>query len=236
MLLKNLGIVTHKVRRALIVGGGTLSYYLAQRLGTSFIDATIMEANEARCVELATLLPEVDVIHGDPREDEILDGEELSEADALIALTDSDELNMVLSLYAHQRKLPQVVTILEQLATTGITEHLPLGSVICPRQLCCSNVVRYVRAMQNQTGAAVSVHPIADGQVEALEFKVDDTTEHVGETLKDIKLRPNLLVVSITQHGRTEIPNGNSQFQEGDTLVVVTSGRGILRRFDDIFA
>ena len=236
MLLKNLGIVTHKVRRALIVGGGTLSYYLAQRLESSFIDATIMEADEARCLELATLLPEVDVIHGDAREDGVLEGEALSEADALIALTDSDELNMVLSLYAYQRKLPQVVTRLEQLGSMGITQQLPLGSVICPRHLCCSNIVRYVRAMQNQAGAAITIHSFADGQAEALEFLVDQNARYCDTPLKKLKLRPNILLVGITSRNGTEIPGGDSVYHIGDSVVVVSSGDTVIGQFNDIFA
>lgn len=236
MLLKNLGIVTHKVRRALIVGGGTLSYYLAQRLESSFIDATIMEADEERCVELATLLPEVDVIHGNAREDDVLEGEELSEADAMIALTDSDELNMVLALYAHRRKLPQVVTRLEQLGSMGITEQLPLGSVICPRHLCCSNIVRYVRAMQNQTGAAITIHSIADGQAEALEFLIDENTLYCGTPLKKLKLRSNVLLVGITSRNGTEIPNGDSVYHVGDSVVVVAGGDMVIGQFNDVFA
>ncbi len=236
MLLKNLGIVTHKVRRALIVGGGTLSYYLAQRLESSFIDAAIMEADEARCVELATLLPEVDVIHGNAREDGALEGEELSEADALIALTDSDELNMVLSLYAHQRKLPQVVTRLEQLGSMGITEQLPLGSVVCPRHLCCNNIVRYVRAMQNKEGAAITIHSIADGQAEALEFLVDENTLYCDTPLKKLKLRPNVLLVGITSKNGIEIPGGDSVYHVGDSVVVVAGGDAVIGQFNDIFA
>ena len=104
MLLKNLGIVTHKIRRALIVGGGTISYYVAQRLESSSIDATIMESDKDRCVELATALPQVDVICENARGEGLLESEELSDTDALISLTDSDELNMVLSLCAHQRR------------------------------------------------------------------------------------------------------------------------------------
>ena len=236
MLLKNLGIVTHKVRRALIVGGGTLSYYLAQRLESSFVDATIMEADEVRCVELATLLPDVDVIHGNAREDGVLEGEALSEADALIALTDSDELNMVLSLYAHHRRLPQIVTKLEQLGNMGITEQLPLGSVICPHQLCCSNIVRYVRAMQNQTGAAITIHSIADGQAEALEFLIDENTLYCDTPLKKLKLRSNVLLVGITSRNGTEIPSGDSIYHVGDSVVVVAGGDTVIGQFNDVFA
>ena len=107
--------------------------------------------------------------------------------------------------------------------------------MICPKELCSNSIVRYVRAMENQTGAAVSVHTIADGQVEAVEFLVDSTTRNCGVPLKQLKLKPNVLIASITRGTDTQIPGGDSFFQEGDTVGVVTGGTGILQRFDDIF-
>jgi trk system potassium uptake protein TrkA len=97
-------------------------------------------------------------------------------------------------------------------------------------------IVRYVRAMENQTGAAVSIHTIADGQVEAVEFLVDSATRNCGVPLKQLKLRANVLIASITHGAHTQIPGGDSCFVEGDTVVVVTSGRGILQSINDIFA
>jgi trk system potassium uptake protein TrkA len=90
--------------------------------------------------------------------------------------------------------------------------------------------------MQNQTGAALSVHFIADGQVEAMEFLVDSNTLNCGVPLKKLKTKPNVLIASIGHGPRTEIPNGDSVFQQGDSLVVVASGRGSIRRINDIFA
>ena len=113
---------------------------------------------------------------------------------------------------------------------------LSLGSVIYPKEHCSNDIVRYVRAMGNQQGAAVSVHSIADGQAEAVEFLVDMNTKNCGVPLKQIKLKPNVLVVSITHGADTRIPNGDSVFVPGDTVVVVTSGRGVLQNFNDIFA
>ena len=130
----------------------------------------------------------------------------------------------------------QVITRLANMGDRNILDTLKLGSVICPKELCCNNIVRYVRAMQNQTGAAVSVHAIADGQVEAMEFLVDENTNHCGVPLKQLKPRPNVLIASITHGSRTEIPNGDSMFHQGDTLVVVTSGRGVIHQINDIFA
>ena len=90
--------------------------------------------------------------------------------------------------------------------------------------------------MSNQSGTAESVHTIADGQVEAVEFRVDTHTQHQGTPLKEIRLKEGVLLVSITHGSVTEIPGGNSVFLEGDTIVAVTSRRGSLRQVNDIFA
>ena len=111
-----------------------------------------------------------------------------------------------------------------------------LLSVICPKDLCSNNIVRYVRAMENQVGAAVSVHTIADGQVEAMEFVVDKNNKHCDIPLKNLKPRPNVLIASITHGADSQVPGGSSVFFPGDTVVVVTSGRGILKSINDIFA
>ena len=178
----------------------------------------------------------MDVICENVRGEGLLESEELSDTDALISLTDSDEMNMVLSLCAHQRGLPQVVTRLEQLGSVGITERLPIGSVICPNQLCCSNIVRYVRAKQNKVGAAITLHSIADGQAEALEFLVDENTLYCGTPLKKMKLRPNILLVGITSQNGTEIPSGDSVYNVGDSVVLVAGGDAVIGQFNDIFA
>jgi trk system potassium uptake protein TrkA len=114
--------------------------------------------------------------------------------------------------------------------------NVSLGSLICPRKLCCNNVVRYVRAMQNQVGAAITIHSIADGQAEALEFRVDEHTLHCGEPLKRIKLRPNILLVGISNGTKTEIPSGDSCFGLGDNVIVVASGDTAVHQLNDILS
>jgi trk system potassium uptake protein TrkA len=166
----------------------------------------------------------------------LLEGEGLSNCDALVTLTGIDELNMIISLYANSRGVPQVITKLGHITNRSIIDNLSLGSIVCPKDLCCNTITRYVRAMQNQTGAAVSLHMIADGQAEAVEFLVDENTRHCGQPLKDLKLKPNMLIAGISHGHETEVPNGNSCFRQGDSVVVVTSGRGVLQQLNDIFA
>ena len=234
-LLKNLGIITRRVRNVLICGGGRVSYYLAGLLEKDGISVQLIDKDHARCVELASLLPNTSVVYGDCSNPHTLDSQGIDQVDALASLTGVDETNMVISLYGNTRNVPQVITKLSR-GEGIIADSLPLGSVICPKELCSNNIVRYVRAMQNQTGAAVSIHTIADGQVEAIEFLVDQTASNCDIPLKQLKLKPNVLIASITSGSQTQIPGGNSTFAAGDTVVVVTGGRGILKSFNDIFA
>ena len=235
-LLKNLGIVTRRVRSVILCGGGRVSYYLASLLEKDGISVQIIESDRERCTELAALLPETSIIHGDGTDQDLLNSQGLSNCDALVTLTGVDELNMIVSLYGISQSVPLVITKLSRLDNRNIIDSLSLGSVVCPKELCCNTIVRYVRAMQKQTGAALSIHSIADGQAEAVEFLVDKNTRNCGVPLKQLKLKANVLVAMISRGSMTEIPNGDSCFRQGDAVVVVTSGRGVLRDLNDIFA
>ena len=236
ILLKSLGIITRRVRRAILCGGGRVSYYLASLLEKDGVSVQLIEQDYNRCVELAGILPNTCVVHGDGTDQSLLESEGLTDCDALVTLTGLDELNMIVSLYGISRGVPQVITKLGHAENRNIIDSLNLGSVVCPKDLCCNTIVRYVRAMQNQTGAAVSLHTIADGQAEAVEFLVDGATKNCGVPLKELKLKANVLIASITHGSQTEIPSGDSCFNQGDSMVVVTSGRGVLRQLNDIFA
>ena len=235
-LLKNLGIITRRVRRCLLLGGGKVCIYLATALEKSGIAVTVIERNEERCQELCEQLPNSTIIHGNAGNTQLLESEGLTQFDAVVTLTGEEELNMIISLYANSAGVPQVITKLGHVSNQGILDALKLGSVVCPKDLSANNIVRYVRAMQNQTGAALSIHAIADGQVEAMEFLVDETTKGCGTPLKNLKPKANVLIASITHGSVTEIPNGDSMFHAGDSVVIVTTDRGSIRQLNDIFA
>ncbi len=236
MLLKNLGIITRRVRRVLLCGGDRICFYLAGLLEKDGIGVQIIENDPARCRELASALPEANVVQGDCCDRDLLENERIADCDAMVSLTGIDEMNMIISLYATSRGVNQVITKLGRLENIQLADSLSIGSVICSRELCGSNIVRYVRAMQNQHGAAVSVHSIADGQAEAVEFAVTENTKNCGKPLKELKLKPDVLVASIAHGSKAEVPGGDSVFVPGDTVVIVTGGRGSIHQLNDIFA
>lgn len=234
-LLRNLGIITHKAKRVILCGGGRVSFYLAQVLLKNGVGVQIVERDYDKCIQLSNLLPKATVIHGDATKEFLLDNEGISDCDALVTLTGVDEMNIIISLYGSSCKVPQVITKLGRLENNTILDALPLGSIISPKELSCNNIVQYVRAMKNQTGAALTVYTIADGQAEAVEFRVDQNTLHCGEPLKKLKIKRNVLVVCIMHGAQLEIPNGDSSFQRGDTVIIVTSSDRVIYKLNDIF-
>lgn len=235
-LMKKLGITQKKIRHAMLIGGGRVSYYLAQTLLGTGVDVKIIENNPQRCLELAHMLPEAVVIEADGSSQSILESQGITETDALVTLTGLDEQNIITSMYGNSRGVPHVITKVNRMATSGMLEDLPIGGVVSPKELCSANIVQYVRAMQNQTGAAVTLHRIADGRAEALEFSVEKQCKYVGEPLKNLRFKKNVLVSCISHHGEITIPDGQSSFAIGDTVVVITTREEPLLRFNDIFA
>ncbi len=235
-LLKNVGVITRRVRNVTLVGGGRVCYYLASLLLKDGMNVRIIEQDADRCRHLAEYLPEAQVICGNANERDLLENEGLSSCDALVTLTGADELNMIVSLQGNSVGIPYVVTKLNNAENRTIINSLSLRSVVCPKELCSQSIIRYVRAMQNQSGAAISIHSIADGQAEAIEFEVEEGTPNCGIPLKNIRTRAGIIITSITTGSKTVIPNGDSTFTVGDILVVVSgSGSGICR-LNDIFA
>lgn len=235
ILLKNLGIITHKTKRVIMCGGGRVSYYLAKQLENSSIKVQIIEKDTNRCTQLASMLPSACIIQGDATNQFLLESEGISGCDALVSTTGLDELNMIISLYGASCKVPQVITKLGHIDNTDILGNLSLDSVVSPKELCCNTIVQYVRAMKNQTGAALTVHTIADGQAEAMEFFVDNKVKHCGEPLKTLKLKKGVLVVCISKGATMEIPNGESYFQAGDIVYIVTGKGKNIYQLNDIF-
>ena len=175
------------------------------------------------------------MIQGDASSQALLYSEKIEEMDALVTLTGLDEMNMIIAMYGKKCGVSQIITKVGRRRNGNLLDELELGSVVCPKELCCNNIVRYVRAMENQTGAAITVHTIADGKAEAMEFRVNDRTSHCNEPLKMLRIRKNVLIASIIHAGQIEIPNGNSCFTPGDSVVVVTSSDRVLYQLDDIF-
>ena len=231
-----IGEYKRPVRRVMLMGGGRSSVYLTRMLQENGIAVTVVERDRERCDQLCDLIPEAHVVCGDATNSDVLQEDGLSATDAFVALTGDDEDNIITSLYAKNRGVSKVVVKVNRDYLSEIIENVGLSSVVSPREIVSQQLTRYVRAMSNSMGGSMeTLYRLADGKVEALEFKVSADSACVNIPLKDLKLKPNILICALIRGSKSIIPDGSSRILPGDHAVIVTAA-GKLQNMDAIVA
>ena len=224
---KKIGLKTHRVANSFIIGGGRTSYYLAKQLIDMGIEVKIIERDMSRCEELSVLLDKAMVICGDGCDEKLLEREGFSQAESFIPLTGIDEENILLTLHAKRSPDTKVITKVNRISFNHVIESLELGSVVYPKYITAETIIAYVRAKKNSIGSNVeTLYHIFGDRAEAIEFKIQEGSSIVGVPLKNLSLKPNLLVACITRGSRVIIPGGNDSIAVGDRVVVVTMESG----------
>ncbi|MDD3393640.1 MAG: Trk system potassium transporter TrkA [Anaerotignum sp.] len=222
---RTIGIFRSGVKSVMIIGGGRIAYYLAKELNAIHVKVKIIERDLKRCEYLCEMLPDSVIIHGDGTEKDLLHEEGLEKTDAFVTLTGMDEENIIVALYAKEKKVSKVIAKVNKISFYEIMDNLNIDSFISPKTIAAQNIVRYVRAMKNsmRSNNVVTLHTMINDQVEAVEFKVKEDSAIVGIPLKNFKRRDGLIVASIIRGTQIIIPSGNDTIEKGDNVVVVTT-------------
>jgi trk system potassium uptake protein TrkA len=221
-------LAVRPVHNAMLVGGGAIGYYLAKELIANKIQVRIVERSPERCDTLTEMLPEAQILCGDGSNRELLMSEGLPACEAFVALTNIDEENVLLTLFAKKHSRAKLVTKVNRLEFDDILGGLELGSTIYPKYMTCDYIVQYVRALQNEAGSNVkTLYRILDDRVEALEFTVHEESAATRAPLSELRLKPNQLVCCITRGDEIIIPRGSDQIRVGDSVIVVTLEHGL---------
>ncbi|MDY6323456.1 MAG: Trk system potassium transporter TrkA [Catonella sp.] len=222
------GINSSPIKNVIICGGGTIAYYLTQELIRARVSVKIIESDNDRCEQLSEMLPEALVIHGDATNKGVLLEEGIKQADAVVSITNIDEENLLLSLYTHHVSKAKPITKINKIDFEEVINELPVGSIVCPKEITSEYILKYVRSMQNSFGSNVeTLYRLVGGRVEALEFIVKDESDVTNIPLSDLKLKHNILLASIARKGKIITPSGKDVILPGDSVVVVTTLKGL---------
>ncbi len=229
-----IGQFKRPVRRVMIMGGGRSAVYLTRMLLENGMEVTVVEKDRERCDLLCDLIPQANIVCGDATSSDVLQEDGLATADAFVALTGDDEDNIITSLFAKTRGVSNIVVKVNRDYLDDILDNVGLSCIVSPKAIVAQQLARYVRAMSNSMGGSMeTLYRLADGKVEALEFKVSEDSACVNVPLKDLKLRPNILISAIIRGSKSIIPDGNSRILPGDHAVIVTTA-GRLHNMDAI--
>lgn len=233
---KKMKIKSSPIKSVMIAGGGTTSYYLAKQLSKTGVSVKIIEEDKKRCEELSELLPDAMIINGSCIDKDLLIAEGITETDALAALTDLDEENILLTLYAKKVGKCKTMTKIDKLTFGEVMSDLEMDTVVSAKAITAAYIIRYVRAMQNSYGSKVqTLHRLYDGQVEALEFRITNNAKVIEKSLYELNLKKNLLICCISRKGKIITPSGQDMLMPGDGVIIVTTNTG-LQDIDDILA
>ncbi|PWM25800.1 MAG: Trk system potassium transporter TrkA [Oscillospiraceae bacterium] len=228
------GLMKEQAHSVMIVGGGRIAHYLGRKLLGIGVSVKIIDSNPQRCRQLCEQMPRAMIICGDGTKQELLFEEGLERVDAFVSLTGLDEQNAILSMFAASRGVSKVITKVSRTSLLSLVESAGLESVISPKEITANQIIRYVRAMQNSLGSNVeTLYKLVGGRVEALEFRVSPEFSHIGVPLRDLTLKPNLLLACITRDGKAIIPGGNDSIVANDRVIIVTTNQQ-LRDLSDI--
>ena len=231
--MEKVGLKSRSAANCMIIGGGTIGYYLAKTLLESHIAVTIIDKDPERCRILSEDLPDANVICGDAANQNVLLEEGIENCESFVSLTGMDEENIFLSLYARKASAKDIklVTKINRINYDDILDDMNLGSILNPQHIAAEYIVRYVRAMANSIGSNVeTLYNIIENKAEALEFLIQLGAPVIGIPLIDLPIKKGVLIACIYRNRQIIIPNGQSMIEVDDRVIVVTTHMG----FQDI--
>lgn len=234
--LKTYGIYKRKIKDVIILGGGRIALYLGELLIQYGIRVKIIERVPEHCEIIKEILPRAHVILGDGADPDLLLEEGIGKTDAFVALSGSDQDNIISSIYAKRVGGCKVITKLKDGRYRDMFDVNDLDSVIQPTIVASDFVSSYVRGIAESISSAdiMALHKIADGKAEVLEFKIVEDNPRLNKPLSELTIRKKAIIGSIIRADKCIIPGGSDSIRKGDTVIVVSSDTEI-KKFEDIF-
>lgn len=153
---------------------------------------------------------------------------------AFVALTNLDEENILLSLFAKSVCDCKCVTKINRIGFDNVISKLDLDTIINPKSITSDTIVRYVRAMSSSRGSNMeTLYNVIKGKVEAAEFIIKEDSPVIDVPLMELDLKPDVLVAAILRDKKVMIPRGHDSLQIGDAVIIVSRQIG-LRNITDI--
>lgn len=228
---KKIGLPINRVKNVLLVGGGKITFYLAKLLIQSGIQVKIIEQNKERCEELSDHLPQASLICGDATDQTIFLEEGLGGVDGVAVLTNIDEENVFLSLFAKKHTDAKIITKVNRVIFNEVIDELDLDTLVYPKLLTADYILQYVRTMKASIGSSMeSLYTLEDSKLnraEALQYLITAKSAVVGIPLSELKTKKDVLICCIFRKGKIVIPGGQDTIEIGDTVIVVHNNQHI---------
>ena len=216
------------IKKALIMGGSRIARRFAELYHDKF-HIKILETDMAVCEQLATELPDCEIVFGDGRDIEVLRENNIYQYDAFLALTDSSETNILTCLTAKEFGVPKTIADVENLQFLGLAENLNIGNTINKKLLASSRIYKILLDADESNSRFFA---LADAEV--AEIYVKNGAKITKGAVKDLRLPFGMTLAALVRNEDVMLVNGNTHIREGD-YVVVFSLMGTIQKIEKWF-
>ncbi len=236
--LEKLGIKRSRAKKTVIVGGSTICDYLIGMLRENRTAVTILEQDAARCRELMEKYPDIRIAYAGGDTLEILEEEEVAKSDMLISLTDSDETNLVVSMYGWSCSIPSIITRVDKPEHVKLLHKVNIDITVSPAESTTSKALHFLRSHEAEDAGTNmgKFYLLANGTAEIIEFTADESFKLLDTAFIDsaFRLKKNVLITAIIRNGELIIPDGSSKIQKGDHVIITSSRKNRIRSLNEM--
>lgn len=221
---KKADIFNRKVKSVLIIGGSRITYHLAKSLIESGVTVKIIEKSSERCQLLLESLEKVEVVHADGSQKQVLDEEGMIDFDAMVSLTDIDEQNIIISLYAKSKNVETVISKVNNDTFYNLLEDISLEACVSPKDVVANQIIYFTRSLKSkEDGKLESLRKMFDSKLEILEMDISADSEVVGKQIKELNLRKDVIIAAIVRKRSIVFPSGDVVLESDDKIILATS-------------
>ncbi len=227
-LLKLGGKTRIEIRNVMLVGGGRVGRTVARRLEEE-LNIKIIEKDKEKAVNLANYLNNSLVIHGDARDIQLLEDEDIKGMDAFVALTNNSETNILSCLHARKFGVQRTIALVENIDYIDISQNIGIDTIVCKKLSTASYIIRFTMSSE-----VTSIKCLSGINAEALEFLAKPHSPVTRQPLKSLKFPKGAIIGGVVRNNAGYIAVGDLQVQEGDKVVVFSLPEAI-HKVDDLF-
>ena len=219
-------------KKILIVGGGNIGLNLAKKLeaDSEGVRVKIIEKNKDRAELIANELNNTIVINGNGLDEDVLKEANIEEVETVLALTNDDEDNIMVSVLAEKNSPnKRTIALVNKQNYSLLQSSLKIDDLVDPRKTTISTILKHVHK-----GTIETVYTLLDGEYEFIEAEILETSELITKSIKDSNLPKEIRIGAVVRKKNVIIPKSDFKFEKKD-LVVFLSKREHLQKVESLF-
>jgi trk system potassium uptake protein TrkA len=218
-----LGKARQEIKNVMILGGKNLGYITAKILQEDY-NLTVVEEDKEACRYLTERLDNALILHADPSNVQVLKEEGLEKMDAVIALMENTESNIIACLMAEKLGVNKTIALVDNSEYIHISQNIGIDTLINKKLIAANNIFRYVR--KGNVQAIASLHGV---DAEVIEFVINKDNRITKHPLRDLHFPKQALIGGVIRNDVSFVPNGDLQLEKGDKVIVFTKNEAIYR-------